>query len=121
MKRLSLLISSFVLATAAFAQQQPMSIVHSPIGGNTTYSALKGTITKVRNTNSAPTGAAYRTTAATSRWYSYVDYFDTSEKDNSSTLSLSAPYMWKDTLSVDAYSSTGGGTVFNHNTMVSMG
>ncbi len=60
-------------------------------------------------------------TTAAPRWYSYVDWFDTSEVDLSSSIALSAPYLWRDTMGVFAYTATGGGTEYNHNRSVSMG
>ena len=119
MKRLSLLLSTCAIAATSHAQMASPSVVKNPISGNLDYSAVKSAKMQLRADKHAAT--ANKTTAATSRWYSYVDYFDTSEHDNSSKIGFTAPYLWKDSMSVDAYSDGSGGTVYEHNTLISVG
>ncbi|MES2704330.1 MAG: T9SS type A sorting domain-containing protein [Bacteroidota bacterium] len=118
MKQLLLVLSAAITAGAASGQEKQMTMLHNPMAETATHAAISKAIGSYRH---ADKHAAHKTTAATERWYSFVDYFDTTEQDNSSSIALAAPYLWNDTMSVDAYSATGGGTVFNHNTMVSLG
>jgi hypothetical protein len=118
MKRLSLLLSTCAIAATSHAQLQSPSIVHNPINGNVEYSSLKSEIKQMRADRHAAT--ASKGTAATSRWYSYVDYYDTTEADNSSQITLSAPYIWGDSSARFAYSGTSG-IVYEFNKMVNMG
>ncbi len=106
MKKLSLLLIAGTMAMSAGAQgllpsntsitrvNQP----HQPVG----VSAAK------HNT--------HRTTAAGDRWYNYVGYMDTliTLGGPINSTASSAPYLWNDTASQDAYTT---GTF--HNTMVS--
>lgn len=111
MKKLLLLISASAFAMGANAQSAS-TMRNNPINPTINRASFKNAL---KHSN-----VAKKTTSATERWYSYVDYYDTSEIDNSSSIALSAPYLWNDTMSMDAYSGASG-IVFEHNTTVHMG
>lgn len=115
MKKSLLITATSLLALGATAQEKVISI-----GGTEQNSLFEAS--KVRNSfhRAAHDGTANKTTSAP-RWYSWVNYFDTSEKDLTSSIAFSAPYLWRDTMAVMAYTATGGGTDWAHNRTVSMG
>ncbi len=112
MKKTLLLIASGIVALSVGAQERTISVSANPIQNNYDYRAVKEAINQ--------RDAAARTTAA-DRWFSYVDYFDLNETAFSSSIALAAPYLWKDTMAVMAYSSASGGTTWQHNRTVSLG
>jgi hypothetical protein len=121
MKKLLLLLVTGSIVVGANAQERLMT---SPFQSVAPGGAVK-TLSSVKNdikTSHSATGTARKTTSATDRWYSYVDTYDTTSIDlTGSGVSLTSPYLWNDTLSVDAYSNATGGTTYSHNTTVSMG
>jgi hypothetical protein len=112
MKKALLLIASGIVALSAGAQERTISLTGTPEMSSYDYRAVKEAI------NQKTTAAK---TTADDRWYSYVDYFDINETAFSSSIALAAPYLWKDTMAVMAYSATGGGTTWQHNRTVSLG
>jgi len=114
MKKALLLIASGIVALSAGAQERTISVSANPVQNNYDYRAVKEAI----NQRAAATAAK---STADDRWFSYVDYFDLNETAFSSSIALAAPYLWKDTMAVMAYSSASGGTTWQHNRTVSLG
>jgi hypothetical protein len=115
MKKTLLLLSSVFAVMTSNGQQRMSNFDLSAQQSEKDYATFKRSIPG----NQQGSRTAAKTTAAP-RWFSFVDYFDTSEIDISSSIALSAPYLWNDTMAMFAYSG-GSGTVWQHNRMVSMG
>jgi hypothetical protein len=116
MKKILLLLISGSVALSSVGQERSMFLSGVPESGIYDFKAAKKVI-------KAETGGKVnplKTTAA-ARWYSFADYFDTSEYDIGTGSALGSSYLWKDTSAVMAYSAAGGGTEWNHNRAVSLG
>jgi hypothetical protein len=111
MKGLLLMLAAGTFAVSAVAQEKSPNVGKTPINSR---DILYSKITRGSN-------AVKKTTAATDRWYDYVGYYDTSQSDLGGTIAFSAPYLWNDSSSVDAFADASGGTVYEHNTTVNMG
>lgn len=116
MKKTLLLFAAGLVAASANAQERMVNTMATAQQSEVNYDALKHILKTERNAKNT----ARKTTSATERWYSYVDYFDLNETTLSSSTALSAPYLWNDTMAVMAYSGTSG-IEFQHNRTVSMG
>ncbi len=124
MNKLFLLLSigSIGLSLSSTAQENNRSVIFgqrnaeaSAATRSSVYPSGKSLSDLGRRTNTANKA----TTVGGSRWYSYTDYLIQSL--GTSFVGAAAPYMWNDTASVDAYSNGSGGTVFEHNTLASIG
>jgi hypothetical protein len=115
MKKLLFLFVAGSLALSASAQEKLINFGNSVPGSLFNYQDAKKVIrAEVDNHKHQQ-----KTTAAP-RWYSYADYFDTSEIDLGTGAAISSTYMWKDTMAVMAYNSLSSPT-WQHNRLVSMG
>jgi hypothetical protein len=112
MKKTLLLFVAGAMALTTNAQERAFGLINSPEQASVDYIALK----KAIKTERGGSGTAQKTTAAP-RWYSYVDYFDLYETDLASSIAISAPYLWNDTMAMMAYS----GGIWQHNRTVSLG
>lgn len=103
------------MALGTRAQERASFIMPNTVGKTFTSQDRKQVIDNEVKASSS----LYKTTAAP-RWYSFIDYFDTSEIDGGTGAALTSSYLWKDTMAVMAYSGTSG-TEWNHNRAVSLG
>jgi len=115
MKKLFLLLAGTTFVMSANAQELHPSIVS--IGGL----QQKQTIAAKSPINANFKGhghasAAKTTTTGGSRWYSYSDYLAATAGGTA----FSAPYIWNDTSSKDAYTGAAG-TEYDYNNFVSVG
>ncbi len=115
MKKTLLLLTAAAFAANVNAQEKAVSIYTNPVQSDVNLEAFKAA-------RAERFGASYTAAKKTAspRWYSYVDYFDQNEAATSSSIAVSAPYLWKDTMAVMAYSGTSG-TEWQHNRSVSLG
>jgi len=112
MKKLLLLVLSGSVALVSMGQERSMFVSGEIQGKTLDHSEVKNML----RTDARKSGYQQKTTAA-DRWYSYPDYFDTSQFDAGPTAAIVTSYMWKDTMAVMAYS----GGVWAHNRNVSEG
>jgi hypothetical protein len=116
MKKILLLLIAGAIALTSIGQERGMCISTNPEGTGKEYKDLKKAIqSEVYNKRTL----LDKTTAAP-RWYSYINYFDTSETDAASSIAFTIPYLWKDTTAIMAYSD-GTTTTWAHNRNVSLG
>ncbi len=115
MKKLLLVLASGAFVLATNAQERVLTVDYTPQETPIDFMSIKQSLRK--NTSSSEN--MLKTTAAP-RWYSFVHYFDTSEFEVGSSIAFNSPYLWKDSMGVMAYSDGSGGTVWQHNTMVSL-
>lgn len=104
-----------MLCISAIAQERPAFVIPNTVGKTYTGAERK----RVVDNEVDKALNAYKTTSAP-RWYSFIDYFDTSEIDGGTGAALTSSYLWKDTMAVMAYSGTSG-IEWNHNRAVSLG
>lgn len=116
MKRLLLLLIAGFITLTSSGQQRGLFVSASPEGQGKDYKDLKKAIRSELNSS----GKLLNKTTAAPRWYSYIDYFDTSETDAASSIAFTIPYLWKDTSAIMAYSD-GTTTTWAHNRNVSLG
>lgn len=114
MKKLLLLFIASCFVTATQAQERMMTMVGQTPPDAKRYASLKA-IKAGRDAE-----VARKTTATPPRWYSYADYFDTTETLFSGEPALFGQYLWNDTMAVMAYGSPTA-PEWHHNRMVSMG
>ena len=121
MKKIFSLLFSGLAITAAHAQQSTQSVIF-----NDNPARIAQDRRAIDNipashvfdrVNNRKAGGTQRTTSSTAgRWYSYPDMLS-----NFFTVSYSAPYLWNDTTSKDAYSAATGGTEYDYNTLINVG
>jgi len=118
MKKLSLLLIAGSMALSAGAQAlHTGSASFGPVDQGHQPLPVKNSV--MHNGHSSSMHNGHRTTSSTMAWYNYVLYMDTTValgSTSATAVDQSAPYLWNDTTSQDAYTT---GTFYNN--MVSYG
>lgn len=114
MKRKFLLLIACCISATTWAQERTVAIMGHSAPDNKSYASLKA----IKAEREA--GRAHKTTAADPRWFSYAEYFDTTETLTAGEPALFGQYLWNDTMAIMAYGSSTA-TEWRHNRMVSMG